>query len=193
MCCGYCWCGVLAPGNQSPMLSTHLVLESSEISSVHSTPYSCQHFVKCCICDCQTIFYDDVLKWKHFLRYWLFVRGIHRLSLNSPRKGQWHRALMFSLICAWINGWVNNRESDAPRFALKKVFRKCCEEHPAGKNKQLLHSRYSILDKQNTYMITTCRIFLSEIQKKNVLIKCDTFVRLSTFYTCMSMSMDRIA
>ena len=28
-----------------------------------------------------------------------------------PRtKGQWRGALMFSLICAWINGWLNNRE-----------------------------------------------------------------------------------
>ena len=25
--------------------------------------------------------------------------------------GQWSRALMFSLVCAWINGWVNNREA----------------------------------------------------------------------------------
>ena len=24
-------------------------------------------------------------------------------------KGQWRGALMFSLICAWTNGWVNNR------------------------------------------------------------------------------------
>ena len=30
---------------------------------------------------------------------------------NSPHKGQWRRALMFSFICAWINGWVNNREA----------------------------------------------------------------------------------
>ena len=28
-----------------------------------------------------------------------------------PNKGQWRRALMFSLICAWINSWVNNREA----------------------------------------------------------------------------------
>ena len=28
-----------------------------------------------------------------------------------PHKGQWHGALMFCLICAWMNGWVNNRES----------------------------------------------------------------------------------
>ena len=52
--------------------------------------------------------HDDVIKWKHFPRYWLFVRGIHRSPVNSPHKGQWRGALMFSLICAWINGWVNN-------------------------------------------------------------------------------------
>ena len=44
--------------------------------------------------------YDDVIKWKHFPRYWPFVRGIHRSSVNSPHKGQWPGALMFSLICA---------------------------------------------------------------------------------------------
>ena len=31
--------------------------------------------------------------------------------MNSPHKGQWRRVLMFSLICAWINGWVNNLEA----------------------------------------------------------------------------------
>ena len=55
--------------------------------------------------------HDDVIKWKQFPRYWLFVRGIHRSPVNSPHKGQWRGALMFSLICAWINGWVNNREA----------------------------------------------------------------------------------
>ena len=34
--------------------------------------------------------HDDVIKWKHFPRYWLFVRGIHRPPVNSPHKGQWH-------------------------------------------------------------------------------------------------------
>ena len=31
--------------------------------------------------------------------------------VNSPHKGQWRGALMFSLICAWINGWVNDGEA----------------------------------------------------------------------------------
>ena len=58
------------------------------------------------------LYHDDVIKWKHFPRYWPFVRGIHRGSVNSPHKGQWRGALMVSLICVWINGWVNNRGSD---------------------------------------------------------------------------------
>ena len=56
-------------------------------------------------------YHDDVIKWKHFPRYWPFVRGIHRSPVNSPNKGQWRGALMFSLICARINGWVNNGEA----------------------------------------------------------------------------------
>ena len=55
--------------------------------------------------------HDDVIKWKHFPRYWPFVRGIHQSPVNSPLKGQWRGALMFSVICAWINGWVNNGEA----------------------------------------------------------------------------------
>ena len=54
---------------------------------------------------------DDVIKWKHFPRHWTFVWGIHRSPVNSPHKGQWRGALMFSLICAWIDGCVNNREA----------------------------------------------------------------------------------
>ena len=54
---------------------------------------------------------DDVIKWKHFSRYWPFVRGIYRSPVNSPHKGQWRGALMFSLSVACINGRVNNREA----------------------------------------------------------------------------------
>ena len=56
--------------------------------------------------------HDDVIKWKHFPRYCPFARGIHRSPVNSPHKGQWRGALMFSLICGLKNVWVNNREAD---------------------------------------------------------------------------------
>ena len=40
-----------------------------------------------------------------------------RSPVNSPHKGQWRGALMFSLICARINGWVNNGEAgDSRRY-----------------------------------------------------------------------------
>ena len=55
--------------------------------------------------------HDDVIKWKHFPRYWPFVRRIHRSPVNSLHKGQWRGAFMFSLIYAQINLWVNNREA----------------------------------------------------------------------------------
>ena len=28
--------------------------------------------------------------------------------MNSHHKGRWRRALLFSLICVWTHGWVNN-------------------------------------------------------------------------------------
>ena len=55
--------------------------------------------------------HDDVIKWKHFPRYWPFVRGIRRSPVTSPHKGKWRGALVFSLICPRINGWVNNGEA----------------------------------------------------------------------------------
>ena len=33
-------------------------------------------------------YHDDVIKWKHFPRYWPFMWGIHRSLVNSPHKGQ---------------------------------------------------------------------------------------------------------
>ena len=57
------------------------------------------------------VIHDDVIKLIHFLHYWPFVWGFHRSPVNSPHKGEWCRALMFSLNCAWINGWVNNGEA----------------------------------------------------------------------------------
>ena len=45
-------------------------------------------------------------------RYWPFVRGIHLWLADSPHKGQWRGTFMFSLICAWTNGWANNGDAD---------------------------------------------------------------------------------
>ena len=66
--------------------------------------------------------HDDVIKWKHFPRHWPFVRGIHRSPVNSPHKGQWRRALMFSVICVWTNAWTNHREAET---SSRSLWRHC--------------------------------------------------------------------
>ena len=50
--------------------------------------------------------HDDVIKWKHFPRYWPFVQGIHRSPVNSRHKhdkGQWHGTQMFSFVDLRLN------------------------------------------------------------------------------------------
>ena len=68
------------------------------------------NLIRCLLLQVKDI-HDDIIKWKHFPRNWPFVREIHRSPVNFPHKGQWRGALMFSLIYAWINDWVNNREA----------------------------------------------------------------------------------
>ena len=73
--------------------------------------------------------HDDPTKWKHFLRYWPFVQGIHRSSVNSPHKGHWRGTLMFSLICTWTYSWVKNRDAGdlrRHRASMKSICTKTC-------------------------------------------------------------------
>ena len=71
--------------------------------------------------------------------------------INSPHKGQWRGALMFSLICVRINDWVNNREADDLRryrahcdvIVMKrsvKSVRKTYRERPPSFNSE--HMKY---------------------------------------------------
>ena len=46
-----------------------------------------------------------------FSAFLTLCTGNSPVTGEFPRKGQWSGALMFSLICAWINDWVNNRDA----------------------------------------------------------------------------------
>ena len=54
--------------------------------------------------------HDDINKWKHF-RFTgpLWGESISHRWIPVTR-GQWHGALLFYLICAWTNGWENDRD-----------------------------------------------------------------------------------
>ena len=51
--------------------------------------------------------------WRHQMETFSVLLAIcaGNSLVNFPHKGQRRGALMFSLICVWINGWVNNREA----------------------------------------------------------------------------------
>ena len=106
--------------------------------------------------------HDDVIKWKPFPRHWPFVRGIHRSPVNSPHKGQWRGAFMFSLICARINGRVNNREAgdlsrhrthyDVTGLCVVKIWEETLQWH----KHQL--TRYDVIVMQNRVVTASdCR------------------------------------
>ena len=47
--------------------------------------------------------------------------------MNSPHKGQWCGTLMFSLICAWINCWINSLEAGDLKYHRAHYDRHCNE------------------------------------------------------------------
>ena len=53
--------------------------------------------------------------WRHQMETFSVLLAIcvgnSPVPVNSPHKGQWRGALMFSLVYAWINDWVNNGEA----------------------------------------------------------------------------------
>ena len=57
----------------------------------------------------------DIPWWRHqmetFSALLALCAGNSPVPVNSPQKGQCRGALMFSLIYAWINDWVNSREA----------------------------------------------------------------------------------
>ena len=64
--------------------------------------------------------HDTVSCWCYRLSWWRQQIGKFSACLvlcdwnpplDSPHKGQWRGAVVFSLICAWTNGWKNSRDN----------------------------------------------------------------------------------
>ena len=116
---------------------------------------------------CAAHTHDDVIKWKHFLRYWPFVRGNHR-----GHKSQWRGALMLYLICLWINGWVRNLEAgDLRRYRTHydvtvMLARAAMDRYPTPNPNRLLHagrrSRRN-LDRPHRQRIAIYRAYMVQV------------------------------
>ena len=111
----------------------------------------------------------SVVEWKHFQRYWPFVRGIHRSPMSSPHKGQWRGVSMFYLICVWTNGWVNNRDASDLR------------RHRAQYDGTVVTAKF-----ERSIYLVSCVISCVHIHKcywRNIIIVCGSFIHLKTEIT----------
>ena len=63
------------------------------------------------VIDFDTVFQNDDRALETFSALLALCAGNSPITSEFPHKGQWRGALMFSLICPWINGWINNREA----------------------------------------------------------------------------------
>ena len=99
--------------------------------------------------------------WRHQMeispRCWSFVWGIQWSPMNSPHKGQWRGAFVFSLICAWTNRWVNNRAGYLIRHcAHYDVTIMKQNKHPIACPWASYGSVFSECKLQPTYRLSRC-------------------------------------
>ena len=127
-----------------------------------------------CISNC----IDDVIKSKHFQRYWPFVCVCVCGGGGGGGGGGWftgHRfirslrpvtPLMFSLICAWKNGWANNQDIDDLRrrgsyhdVTVMLLF--CCVQH------HVIQFQYSWRTPQMSFLFVNHELTLAYILLEN--------------------------
>ena len=88
----------------------------------------------------QKAFFVTTSSWAVTLTWWrhqmeIFSALLAISAVNSAHKGQWRRALMFSLICTRINGWVNTGEAGDLRhnrahydvIVMDEIMRRCSQ------------------------------------------------------------------
>ena len=101
--------------------------------------------------------------WRHQME--TFSALLALCAGNSPHKGQWRGALMFSLICARINNWVNNREAgdlirhrghyDVNVMLSNRPFRTNCNEFQR-KNTMITLNKFSTSESRQMPTIAIC-------------------------------------
>ena len=86
--------------------------------------------------------------WRHQLETFsallALCEGNSPAPVNSPHKGQWRGTLMFSLICAWINDWVNNHEAGDLRphhghYYVNVMSEKMKHKYPYHKTRRFMY------------------------------------------------------
>ena len=113
--------------NRSWYLIHRLVVDVKHLQTVCFKYLIADVFWWCHICHFKSIFTDHNEPFRSSSWYWvkysplIILCWLHQMETfsalltfcaeNSPKKGQWRGALMFSFICAWTNSWANNRDT----------------------------------------------------------------------------------
>ena len=89
--------------------------------------------------------------WRHqmetFFALLAYVRGIHRLPMDSPKKGQRRGALKFSLIPAWASRWGNIEHAcNLRRYRAHGDVTLMKQLYP-----QMRHSWHALIDDYDTH------------------------------------------
>ena len=101
------------------MFSSHTAFNNTPVH-LFALPFSHIRGLDTFWCNIQNVDYwfwpwSFVAWWRHqmetFSALLAICVGNSPVPVNSPHKGQWRGALMFSLICTRINGWINNGEA----------------------------------------------------------------------------------
>ena len=102
---------VYAPGQWEAILQCNTISHWS--GPVHIQNVPCRSYLGGSLCGKNTGGFPTSPWWRHQMETFSALRAIcaGNSPVNSPHKGQWRGALMFSLICARIKDWVNNGEA----------------------------------------------------------------------------------
>ena len=108
-----------------------------ELILLHNRP---DYFI--CIWDQWHWSNDDVIKWQHFPRYWFLCGEFtgHRWIPRTKASDTELWCLFF--ICAWINGWVNNREAGDLRRHRAHYDVTAMEDYESWMKRHVVHDNW---------------------------------------------------
>ena len=123
--------------------------------------------------------------WRHqmetFSALLALCAGNSPVPVNSPHKGQWRGALMFSFICAWINDWINNRQAGDLRRHCGHYYVNimCRQEDPVTFIWRKFHKEYPQPSETKIILNITYLIFIQvrrgSMSKLNIHIESDNY------------------
>ena len=88
---------------------------------------------------------DHTMTWNHNLRYWSFVRGIHRLLVNSPQNNAYFDGSMNQIleVLLSLKGGIQAKLFQAKSFSgSTSIHKYTSQEHPYSYAQLIIQNRY---------------------------------------------------